>query len=379
MDRGASGQRGLVALALAKVALGANPGPLAGLVADLDLAAVAKQADVSVATLERVGKALGAAKSPVALPPGVALASRRAAATARAVLLANVALGALGKTLRIAPPRDGKRSSYRETLALVDAMKNGSVGVLIVHGSNPLYSLPPASGFADALAKVPFVVSLASIADETSERANLILPDHTPLESWGDAEARAGIRGVVQPTLRPLFDTRAAVDTLLDVARAMGPDVAARLPQGSFRSLVEQSFAGPDWHATLQAGGVFQERAALEVAVAGSALDVEVAEPALDGDGEFTLVAAPGALFNDGRGASLPWLQETPDPVTKVTWQSWAEISPRAAEKLGGLEFGDVISVATSAGSLEVPVVVRSGMRDDVIAISIGQGHTVGH
>jgi molybdopterin-containing oxidoreductase family iron-sulfur binding subunit len=371
------GSEALVALALVKVALGANAGPLAGLVGDVDLAAVAQQADVPVATLERVGKALGAAKAPVLIPPGVALASRRAASTARTVLLANVALGALGKTLRIAPPREGKRSSYRETLALVDAMKGGSVGVLIVHGSNPLYSLPPASGFADALAKVPFVVSLASIADETSERANLILPDHAPLESWGDAEPRAGIRGVVQPTLRPLYDTRAAVDTLLDVARAMGPDVAAQLPEGSFRSLVEQSFAGTDWHATLQNGGVFQEAAPLAVAVAAPA--VEVAEPALDGDGEFTLVAASGALFNDGRGANLPWLQETPDPVTKVMWQSFAEISPRAAEKLGGLEFGDVIGVATSAGSVELPVVVRSGVRDDVIAISIGQGHTVGH
>jgi molybdopterin-containing oxidoreductase family iron-sulfur binding subunit len=372
------GTEGLLALAFAKVALGGNAGALSGLLSKVDVAAVAKQADVPPATIERIGRALGRAKAPALIPPGVALASRRASATAGAVLLANVALGALGKTLKIVGLRDGKQSSYRETLALVDAMKNGQVGVLIVHGSNPLYSLPPASGFADALAKVPFVVSLASIADETSERATLILPDHTPLESWGDAESRPGIRGVVQPTFRPLYDTRAMVDTLLDVARAMGPDVAAKVPEGSFRTLVEKSFAGAgDWHSILQRGGVYAEAAALSVS-AGGAPDLAIAEPALEGDGEFTLVAAPGALLYDGRGANLPWLQEVPDPVTKVAWQSFAELSPRAAEKLGGLDPGDVIAIDTAAGSLEVPVVVRSGLRDDVIALAIGQGHTVG-
>ena len=371
------GTEGLLALAFAKVALGGNAGALAPLLAKVDVAAVAKQADVPAATIERIGKALGNAKAPALIPPGVALASRRASATASAVLLANVGLGALGKTLRVVAPREAKQSSYRETLALVDAMRNGQVSVLVVHGSNPVYSLPPASGFAEALGKVPFVVSLASIPDETSERANLVLPDHAPLESWGDAEARPGIRGVVQPTLRPLYDTRAMIDTLLDVARAMGAETAAKVPQGSFRTLVEQSFAGGDWHATLKKGGVFAEAAPLAVSLVGAA-DIEVAEPALEGDGEFTLVAAPGALLYDGRGANLPWLQEVPDPVTKVAWESFAELSPRAAEKLGGLMPGDVIAIETKAGALEVPTVVRSGLRDDVIALAIGQGHTVG-
>jgi len=294
------------------------------------------------------------------------------------VLIANAALGALGTTLRVVAPREAKQSSYRETLALVDAMRSGQVAVLIVHGSNPVYSLPTAAGFGEALAKVPFVLSLASMADETSELAHLVLPDHSPLESWGDAEARPGIHSVVQPTLRPLYDTRAMVDTLLDVARAMGPDTAAKLPQGSFRTLVEQAFAGGDWHAILQKGGVYAEAAPLAVAASGGDA-IELAEPALEGDGEFTLVTAPGALLYDGRSANLPWLQEVPDPVTKVAWESFAELSPRAAEKLGGLDQGDVIAIETKDGTLEVPAVVRSGLRDDVIALAIGQGHSVGH
>ena len=378
------GSEGLLALALLKVAIGAGGGTQAGkdgvaaLLAKIDVAAVAKQADVPVATIERIGKALGAAKSPVLMPPGVALSSRRAAASARAVLLANWALGAVGKGLNIPAPREGRTASYHQTLALVDAMKDGSVGVLLVHGSNPVYSLPASTGFSDALAKVPFVVSLASIPDETSERANLVLPDHSPLESWGDAEPRPGVRSLVQPTLRPIYDTRAAVDTLLDVARAMGADVAAQLPADSFRALLEQAWAGTDFQAALAKGGVFAPQPAAEAALVASALDFELAEPALEGDGDFTLLTSPGALLYDGRGANLAWLQEVPDPVTKITWVSFAEISPRAAEKLGGLEFGDVIDVETKAGKLSVPVFIRGGIRDDVIAVAIGQGHTVG-
>ncbi len=378
------GSEGLLALALLKVAIGAGGGTQAGrealatLLADVDPAAVAKQADLPLATIERVGRALGAAKAPVLIPPGVTLASRRAAATARVLLLANWALGAVGSRVSIPAPREGHVASYHETLALVDAVKGGRVGVLLVHGANPVYSMPASSGFDEALAKVAFVVSFASLPDETSERANLVLPDHSPLESWGDAEPRPGIRSLVQPTLRPLYDTRAFVDTLLDAARAMGPDVAAKLPADSFRTLVEQSFAGTNFAAALAKGGVFAPQPGLEVALVPSALDFELAEPALEGEGEFTLLTAAGSLLYDGRGANLAWLQEVPDPVTKVAWVSFAELSPRAAQKLGGLGFSDVIDVETRAGKVSLPVVVRGGLRDDVISIAIGQGHTVG-
>jgi anaerobic selenocysteine-containing dehydrogenase/Fe-S-cluster-containing dehydrogenase component len=378
------GTEGLVALALLKVAIGAGGGSaegrsaLGGLLSKVDPAAIARQADVPVATLERVGKALGAAKAPALIPPGIALASRRARDAARAVLLANWALGAVGRTLTVPAASQRKRSSYHETLALVDAMKSGHVGVLLIHDSNPVYSMPPASGFAEALAKVPFVVSFASIPDETSVRAHVVLPDHSPFESWGDAEPRPGLHSVVQPTLRPLFDTRQMVDALLDVGRAMGPAVAGRLPQKSFRALVEDAFPGADFRQILAQGGVFQPQAPVPVALVAGAADLELVVPEVKGAGDFVLLANPSPFLSDGRGANLPWLQEVGDPVTKLSWLSWAEISPRAAERLGGPEFGDVLRVTTDAGSVEVPVMVRSGLRDDVIAIATGQGHDVG-
>jgi molybdopterin-containing oxidoreductase family iron-sulfur binding subunit len=379
------GTEGLLALGLANVALrngggtDASRAALGPALARFDAASVSQLSGVPAETIERIGKALARAKSPLALPPGAALASRRATATSGAVLLLDWALGAVGGAVQI-PIDDGRRrSSYRAVLALIDSMKAGKVGVLLVHGANPVYSLPAAAGFAEALEQVPFVVSFASAPDETTERAQLILPDHTPLESWGDASSRPGVRSLVQPTIRPLRDTRALVDTLLDVGRSMGGAVAARMPDGSFRGLVEQAWSAPgaDFKQLLSVGGVFGSAPPAAVSLAGDALQLEVAEPLLEGPGQFVLLAVPSPLLYDGRGADLPWLQEIADPVTKITWASWAELSSAAAERLG-VEYGDVIEVETVAGKLELPAYPRGGIRDDVIAIAVGQGHRVG-
>src|SRR6478672_8951363 len=88
----------------------------------------------------------------------------------------------------------------------------------------------------------------------------------------------------------------------------------------------------------------------------------------------FMLHVYPSQAFSDGRTAHLPWLQEMPDPMTTVMWGSWVEVSPQAAEKLGVHE-GDVLKVSSPQGSLELPVYVYPGLRPDVIAIPVGQGH----
>jgi molybdopterin-containing oxidoreductase family iron-sulfur binding subunit len=186
------------------------------------------------------------------------------------------------------------------------------------------------------------------------------------------------VRSIVQPTIRPLHDTQAFGDTLIATAKAMGEATAAKLPSGSFRSVLEEAWSGTDFRAALAAGGVFQGDGIGGAAVLSANLAaLDFVEPSLVGDGSFTLLPFPSPLLSDGRGANLPWLQETPDPVMKVAWQSWAEISHDAAETLG-VEYGDVVSVKTPQGQVELPVVPRGGIRDDVIAIGIGQGHRVG-
>jgi len=383
------GTEGVLALGIARAALDAardsgadvpNADQLRGILSGFGANSVSTITEVPAATIRRLGKALLAADQPVALPPGVALTSRQATATAAAVLILNAVVGAIGKTVFVVPEGSAadQVASFGEVTQLIKRMKAGSISVLLVHDANPVYSMPGDSGFAEALEKVGFVISTASGPDETSERADLILPDHTPMESWGDHAPRPGVRSLVQPTIRPLQDTRAFGDTLIESAKAMGEATAAQLPSGSFRTVLEEAWFDTDFRAALAAGGVFgEEVAAGELTLSPRISGLSFKEPRFEGDGSFVLLPVPSPLLSDGRGANLPWLQETPDPVMKVTWQSWAEISHASAEALG-VEYGDVLAVRTRVGVVELPVVPRGGIRDDVIAISIGQGHNVG-
>jgi anaerobic selenocysteine-containing dehydrogenase/Fe-S-cluster-containing dehydrogenase component len=380
------GTEGLVALAIARAAVDAASGSdgeigvaaslLARQLSGFGAEAIAAKSEVPADVIRRIGAAIAKAKRPVALPPGVALTSARGASTAAAVLLLNAAVGAVGKTVQI-PPAPAHSASFKAVGRLIETMNAGGVDVLIVHGVNPMYSLPAASGFAQAVGKVKLVVSTASMPDETSSIAHLVLPDHTPAESWGDAAPRPGVRSIVQPTLRPIFDTRAFGDTLLDTARAVGGAAAANLPSGSFRGAVEAAWKDTGWRAALQRGGVFESASLPTPGIAEGVARLTFAEPKLAGDGGFVLLAVPSPMLGDGRGANLALLQETPDPITKISWQSWAEISTRAAERLG-VRPGDVLAIETPSGKLEVPAWPRGGIRDDVIAVAIGQGHTVG-
>jgi len=378
------GSEGLLALALARAAIeagaggGAHAGLLSGPLANAGADAAARATDVPAEAIRRIGAALARARAAVALPPGHAVASRRAVGASAAVLLLNEVIGAVGSRVIVAAPEGAprQRASYKDLLALIREMQDGQVDVLLVHHMNPVYSIPVSAGFADALAKVKLVVSFASAADETALRAHVVLPDHTALESWGDARPRPGVRSLVQPTLRPLYDTRAFGDALLDVGRAVSPEAAAQLPAGSFRTLLEANWTGTDFRAALKSGGVYQP--ASHAASGFAASKVEVAEPVFTGDGELTLLAVPHIFLWDGSGAALPVLQEIPDPVARVAWDSWAEVSLATADRLG-VEMGDVLRLESSAGAIEVAVLPRGGIRDDVIAVPTGQGHVVGH
>ncbi len=375
------GTEGILALGIARAALdaghsgAADPALLRAVLRDFDAASVASRTGVPAETIQRLASELVAAKRPALLPPGVALTGRSATATTGAVLLLAAVVGAAGKTLVVpaeATP-EAAPASFDDVLAFLRGVPQGAV--LVVHGANPAYSLPSAAGFAEAVERAGFVVATASMPDETTDRADLILPDHTPLESWGDSEPRPGVRSIVQPTLRPLFDTQSVGDTLIAAAAALGSPISE---SGSFRGVLEAAWSGVDLRSALSRGGVFSDGAASRaLTVAAGVSRLRFAEPELDGEGGHVLLPVPSPLLGDGRGANLPWLQETPDPVTKIAWQSWAEISHATAEKLG-VGFSDVIAVETPAGRLEVPALPRGGIRDDVVAIATGQGHTVG-
>ena len=375
----APGSEGLLALALAKAVsdrLGSNAAGAA--LAGADISAAIAAAEIERNVFDGLVDKLVSAKHAVVLPPGIASSTTAGAGSAAAVLLLNVVLGAVGSQLKI-PATDAKpTSTLKDVTALIAEMKAGNVDCLLIHDLNPVYALPASAGFKEALTKVGLVVSFASLVDETTEVANLLVPDHTAMESWGDASPRPGIRSLVQPTLRPLFDTQALGDTLLSVGRAMGGGVADQLPSGSWKSVVEANWSDTNWRKALARGGVFEPMPTREVTVAASAANLRPSAARLQGSGDLTLVTFPHSYYGDGRGAALPWMQEIPDPVTKLSWNSWAEISFAKAKELD-VVFGDVLTIDTGTGSFDVSVFPRGGVREDIVAIPIGQGHTVGH
>ena len=379
------GSEGPLALALAAILYrgGARTGgddEAAGrLLSGVDPKAVAQAAGIEESKLDALAQKLRAAKAPVALPPGVAATAANGTSAAAAVLLLNALLGAHGTAMQI-PATDvaGPPSSMKDVEALVAKMKAGKIGLLIIHDANPIYSLPPSLGFAEALANVDTVVSTANLPDETSVAANWVLPQNAALETWGDAEARPGVRSIVQPTLRPLHDTKSLGDIFLESGRAAEGDAASSLPAGSFREVVKAAWSGTDFHRALAAGGVFEPSAPAQVTVSAGVSSIETAMPKLAGPGDFALVAYPHPYQADGSSSDLPWTQEAPDPVTKLSWSSWVEMSLATAKKLG-VTFGDVVRVETPSGHVEASVFPRGGILDDVIAIPIGGGHTQSH
>ena len=375
----AGGSEGVLALALAKaVADRRGSAGVATALAGANTQTAIKAAGISQAVFDKVVSKLVASKHAVALPPGIASSTTAGSGAAAAVLLLNVVLGAIGDAVKYPAEDAPPTSTLKDVLALIDQMKAGNVECLLIHDLNPVFSLPASAGFAEALKKVDLVVSFASLSDETTEAAHLLLPDHTTMESWGDANPRPGVRSLVQPTVRPLHDTQALGDTLLGVARTLGGNAASQVPSGSWKSVVESNWSGTNWRKALARGGVFSATPTREVTVAGSAANLRPIAPRLEGSGDLTLVTFPHSYYNDGRGAALPWNQEIPDPVTKISWNTWAEISIEKAAELG-VVFGDVITIATATGSVDVSVYPRGGIRHDTVAIPIGQGHTVGH
>lgn len=387
------GTEGLLALAMAQVVLTAHggnaprdAGRLRGLLDGFTPASVADRVGVPAETITRLAGEFAAGPS-IAVAGGMGAQHDQAHATAAAVNLLNYVAGNVGRTVTFDAVRsEVAGSGYAALTDLVQAMQDGQVGVLLVHEANPAHAAPPALGFAEAMGRVGFKVSFARFLDETAALCDVILPDHDPLEQWNDSEPRAGVRALQQPVMQPVFDTRQTADVLLSLAASTGGALAARFAstmtyrdylQASWRT-VQRSLGdrGPFetfWNASLQAGGRFAEPRARAIRLAAGVADLTF-DTWAKGDG-LVLIAYPSPVLHDGRGANRPWLQELPDPVSKITWSSWVEINPETADAMG-IADGDFVAVANEAGTVEAPAFRYPGIAPGVVAVPIGQGHT---
>jgi molybdopterin-containing oxidoreductase family iron-sulfur binding subunit len=331
------------------------------------LKAAADAAGVTEAQLDTLVKELQSAKPSLILAGGT---GEDGTALGVAVNDLNKALGNVGVTVK---PNEASLAyeglaSHAAVRDAAERMAAGKVSIAFVRGANPAFTLPGAVKFAEAFAKVPFKVSFSSYPDETTDLCDLVLPDNHSLESWGDAEPSKGVLGLQQPTMDPVFDTRATGDLLIAAAKR-DPAMAARYP-ADYRAWI-----------TARSGGIVAVTKALPTALmAGSALAAAApkavaARSGAAATGDYFLHVYPSPVLGDGRGANKPWLQELPDPVTKIAWQTVIELHPETALKLG-IEQGEFATVATSQGSVTAPVYLFIGLRPDTVAIAMGRGHT---
>ncbi len=324
----------------------------------------------------------------------------------------NQALGNVGVTVLPGQPATAFEgaASYADVRSVVQRMAAGQVPVFIVRGANPVFTTPPALGFADAMARVPVRISFSSYPDETTMLCDLVLPDHHALESWGDAQPVPGLIGLQQPTMDPVFNTRPTADLLLTL---LGDGATAPLAiSGATSPAVEVPGAGAvgsqvvpgdvsraavvatsrehryrGWLINRLPGGAAALTAALPVglipgSVAQTPAPVRSApSPApvvpLIGqtEGDFFFHVYPSPLLGTGSGANKPWLQELADPVSKIAWQTWIEIHPTRAWDMG-IDNGDEITITTSAGSVTAPAYLYLGIQPDTVAMPLGRGHT---
>jgi anaerobic selenocysteine-containing dehydrogenase len=406
-----TGQEGTLALAMARVILeeglydrqavqriGGDPRQWLRELGDYRLDKAAEATGIPGSEIAATAREFGRIRPSIAVAGDSVAHQTNGLEAFKAIHFLNLLVGNLDRSGGIlfppAQPGSFPSPTYSALRTTVDEMAGGNFKVAMVYRTNPVHSLPSATGFQEAFEKIPLIVSFSSFMDDTARRADLILPDHTDLESWGDVVPFAGIRsqvtGILQPVVMPLYDTRAFPDLVLAAARGLGGSVSDALEDESYLDRLQRAVqqrlgvpAGPGfqqaWTKVLQRGGIFEAKEGdgsgpvrRRVSNPG-----KVRPPRFDGDRKeypYHLSVYSSPAFYDGRNAHLPWLQEMPDPMTTAVWGSWVEIHPETAA-VHGIQHGDLVEIESTVGSLRLPAVIYPAIRPNLVAIPMGQGH----
>ncbi len=257
---------------------------------------------------------------------------------------------------------------------LVKDMESGKISALMVSNSNPVYDFP-GNAFKKAMDKVDLKISFSSVLNETSEICDYILPSPHYLESWDDAAPASGFYGIIQPVIRPMFDTRQMQDTLLiwSAGGATYQDLLKEYWQKSiFSQQKKHSNASIFWQESLQHGIFVSPVDPGNININSTALSATGALQKTAVNEGWNLILYETVAMGDGRHANNPWLQELPDPVTKVCWDNFAAVSPADAADLA-LEDGDIIRLM---GGVELPVIVQPGQAVKTVSVALGYGRS---
>ena len=283
----------------------------------------------------------------------------------------NGALGNLGETVRFAQPATPSNATQLDQIKqAAQALQGGAVDTLVVLGGNPAYDAPADLDFAAAMQKAKNRIHLTWQPNETSALAQWVLPETHFLEAWGDAIALDGTYSIVQPLIRPIWDGRSKIEFL---SRFAGQ------PRSGYE-LVHEGFLASRgnedaWRKTLHdgvlegAGGAFVDVTPNADAIGAAA--GRLAQP----KGGVEVVFVVDNKVYDGRFANNAWLQELPEPTTKLTWTNAALMGPGLAKQLG-VKNGEMVSLQVGGRSVEAGVWIQPGTADDTVALALGYGRT---
>ncbi len=336
-----------------------------GVVADLSvLGGAADKAQKTLMAMVRDLKANGGKSIVVAGP-------RQPARVHALALMINVALGNVGQTVTLTASNWTSQTAALKALAA--DLSAGKVTTLVVLGNaNPVFTAPADLDFAAAMKKVPVSVHLGLEVDETAVAAKWHLPEAHYLEAWGDAVSADGTASVQQPLIAPLYGGRSALELTAQLA-------GDKAPKGYeiVRAAWLKQFAGDKeaaWRKALHDGVIAAAAKPVEVkpAVDVKKVQLPAAAPKVAG---VEVVFVPDASIYDGRFANNAWLQEAPDPMTKLVWDNAAMMSVATAKQLGVVD-GDLIKLTSAGKTIEIAAMTQPGQADNSISIALGYGRT---
>ena len=301
----------------------------------------------------------------------------------------NELLGNYGNTIDLNTPLYLKQAIDSEMEALVSEMEKGNIDALIINNVNPVYDYHDSERFRKSMSELKLSISLSSNMDETAELVDYICPNNHYLESWNDAEPKKNFFSLTQPTINKLFNTRASQESLLrwidqdidyyNYIQQYWKDHLFPLQNGQDNPYLEfRSF----WNKSLQ-DGVFEVPSSpeSEIQFMLNSIDIQEAiysianeEKTIIGDIEVQL--CENLAIGNGKHANNPWLQEMPDPISKVCWDNYASISMADALKYE-LENGDTFVLLSSSNkSIEMPTLIQPGQAEGTVSIELGYGRT---
>jgi MoCo/4Fe-4S cofactor protein with predicted Tat translocation signal len=288
----------------------------------------------------------------------------------------NQALGNFDKTIYFTQPIEESPVNQRQSIGELAAdMRAGKVTTLLILGGNPAYDAPVDLGLRDLLPKVNFSARLGLYEDETSALCHWHIPQAHSLESWGDARAYDGTISVIQPLIAPLYSGKSEIDFLATLNGQPGKsshDIVREFWQAQQTGTTGAAGFNVLWEKTLRDGVMADTAFPPKQVTLKSGIGSD--SPAAVAQG-LEIIFRPDPTIWDGRFSNNGWLQELPKPLTKLTWDSVAMLSPKTAQRLG-LKSEDAVELKYQGRTIIAPAWVMPGHADESVTVFLGYGRT---